>query len=112
MLFVIALRLGSRFVMWALSPNKNPILVPGYIPATEKMVILWILNLKVLNLYYVLLMKEKVLNLLTVYGYILLLIILLIKRLKRHIFNKGSAQNVGNKPKFGDNGIKGMNVPK
>ena len=38
-LFVIALRLGSRFIMWALSPNKNPILVKGYIPATEKMVI-------------------------------------------------------------------------
>ena len=34
-LFVIALRLGSKFVMWALSPDKNPILVKGFIDATD-----------------------------------------------------------------------------
>ena len=34
-IFVIALRLGSRFVMWALSPDKNPILVKGFIDASD-----------------------------------------------------------------------------
>ena len=56
-------------------------------------------------------MKEKVLNLLIVFGY-MLLIILLIKVLKRHIFNKGSSQNVGDKTKFGRILNTGMNVPK
>ena len=34
-IFVIALRLGSRLVMWALSTDKNPILVKGFIDASD-----------------------------------------------------------------------------
>ena len=34
-LFVIAIRLGSRFISWLLSPSKNPILINGLRKGTK-----------------------------------------------------------------------------
>ena len=38
-LFVIAIRLGSRFITWLLSPSKNPILVNGMRKGTNSLLI-------------------------------------------------------------------------
>lgn len=109
-LFVIALRLGSRFVLWALSPNKNPILVPGYIPATEKMVIP--MDPKLKGSKPILRSVNEREGIEFTYSVWLFVTDYSINQgQKRHIFNKGSAQNVGNKDKFGDVDTSGMMFP-
>jgi len=109
-LFVIALRLGSRFVMWALSPDKNPILVPGYIAATEKMVIP--MDPKLKGSKPILRSVNEREGIEFTYSVWLFVTDYSINQgQKRHIFNKGSAQNVGNKNKFGDLDTQGMMFP-
>ena len=112
-LFVIALRLGSRLVMWALSTDKNPILVKGYIDASDpgtagevamdpklkgaKPIVRSVNEREGIEFTY------SVWLYVTNYS--------INQGQKRHIFNKGSAQNVGNKSKFGDVDTNDMMFP-
>ena len=96
-LFVIALRLGSRFVMWALSPNKNPILVKGYIDASENCWLV-VMDPKLKGAKPILRSVNEREGIEFTYSVWLFVTNYSINQgSKRHIFNKGSAQNVGDK---------------
>lgn len=112
-LFVIALRLGSRLVMWALSTDKNPILVKGYIDASDPGTAGTVVMDPKLNGAKPIIRsvneREGIEFTYSVWLYVTNYSIN--QGQKRHIFNKGSAQNVGDKSKFGDINTSGMNFP-
>lgn len=112
-IFVIALRLGSRFVMWALSPNKNPILVPGYINASDPGEAGEIpMDPKKKHAKPILRSVNEREGIEFTYNVWLYVTNYAVRQgAKRHIFNKGSAQNVGDKSKFGDLNTSGMMFP-
>jgi hypothetical protein len=99
--------------MWALSPNKNPILVPGFINATDPGTAGEIvMDPKKKNAKPVLRSVNEREGIEFTYSVWLYVTNYSVNQgAIRHIFNKGSAQNVGDKDKFGDIGIKGMNFP-
>ena len=116
-LFVIALRLGSRLITWLLSPSRNPILVNGLRKGT-----------KALRVYQDPKRNEAIPILRSVneregleFTWSVWLFIEKIgdpassafpndTRL-RHIFNKGDYQNAGGRTSWEDSNINGMNFP-
>ena len=112
-IFVIGLRLGSRFVMWALSPDKNPILVKGFIdasdPGTAGTVVMDPKKKGAKPIIRSVNEREGIEFTYSVWLYVTNYSIN--QGSKRHIFNKGSSQNVGDKSEFGDLNTSGMNFP-
>ena len=116
-LFVIALRLGSRLITWLLSPSRNPILVDGLRKGT-----------KALRVYQDPKRNDAIPILRSVneregleFTWSVWLFIEKIgdpassafpndTRL-RHIFNKGDYQNAGGRTSWEDSNINGMNFP-
>lgn len=131
-IFVIALRLGSRLIMWALSAEKNPILVKGFIdasdPGTSGTVVM---DPKLSGSKPILRSVNEREGIEFTYNVWLFVTNYSINQGRqcsadcekeegnqgssRHIFNKGSSQNVGNKASFDINGRKidttGLNFP-
>jgi len=112
-LFVIALRLGSKFVMWALSPDKNPILVKGFIDATDPGTAgTVVMDPKLKGAKPIVRSVNEREGIEFTYSVWLYVTNYSINQgSKRHIFNKGSSQNVGDKSAFGDLDTSGMNFP-
>ena len=112
-LFVIALRMGSRLVMWALSTDKNPILVKGYIDASDPGTAGEIaMDPKLKGAKPIVRSVNERDGIEFTYSVWLYVTNYSINQgQKRHIFNKGSAQNVGDRNKFGDLNTSGMMFP-
>jgi hypothetical protein len=116
-IFVIALRLGSRLVMWALSTDKNPILVKGFIdasdPGTSGTVVM---DPKLTGAKPIVRSVNEREGIEFTYSVWLYVTNYSINQgSKRHIFNKGSSKNVSGKSSFDAGGTNidttGMNFP-
>jgi len=116
-LFVIALRLGSRFITWLLSPSKSPILVNGLRDGNKSLRIYQ--DPKNANSIPILRSVNEREGLEFTYS-----VWLYVKRIGdpgssvypndtryKHIFNKGSYQNVQNASQWQGNNVNGMNFP-
>jgi len=113
-MFVIALRLGSRLITWFLSPSKNPILVNGLRPGKNPK-----------QIYQDPKMKESIPILRSVneregleFTWSVWLYIESIGDPKNpnnssynHIFNKGDYQNIQNATNWNGTNVTGMNFP-
>ena len=128
-IFVIALRLGSRLVMWALSTDKNPILVKGFIdasdPGTSGTVVMDPKLTGAKPIVRSVNEREGIEFTYSVWLYVTNYSINTVSSCsskngekhagKRHIFNKGSSKNVSGKSSFDAGGTNidttGMNFP-
>lgn len=116
-LFVIALRLGSRFVTWLLSPSKNPILVNGLRKGTKALRIYQ--DPKNANSIPILRSVNEREGLEFTWS-----VWLFVEKIGdpgssvypndsryKHIFNKGDYQNVQSATNWQGNNVNGMNFP-
>ena len=116
-LFVIALRLGSRLITWFLSPSKSPILVNGLRDGTKALRIYQDpKNTNSIPILRSINEREGLEFSWSVWLYV--------KKIGdpgssvypndsryKHIFNKGSYQNVQNASEWQGNNVNGMNFP-
>ena len=118
-LFVLALRLGSRILLWLMSPEKNPILINGLKDAKKK---------KIVSVDPITAKSKPILRSvnerdgLEFTWSVWLYIDSLAhpgefsdgrdtSKMKKHIFNKGSASNIQGGDKWRDSNISGMAFP-
>ena len=109
-IFVIALRMGSRFITWVMSPNKNPILINGLKDAKKLKIIPQ--DPKEKGSIPVLRSVNERDGLEFSWSVWLYIDSMVYKQgQKKHIFHKGSSKNVDGRSKWGDNKIDGMAFP-
>lgn len=109
-IFVIALRLGSRFITWVMSPNKNPMLINGLKDAKKLKIIPQ--DPKEKGSIPVLRSVNERDGLEFSWSVWLYIDSMVYKQgQKKHIFHKGSSTNVDGRNKWGDNNINGMAFP-
>ncbi len=109
-IFVIALRMGSRFITWVMSPDKNPILVNGLKDAKKLKIIPQ--DPKEKGSIPVLRSVNERDGLEFSWSVWLYIDSMVYKQgQKKHIFHKGSSKNVDGRSKWGDNKIDGMAFP-